>query len=58
MPLSCEDAYTPFWGSRGRRFMSGRPDAGQKADPKSGIGLLAYLGPRSSGRLRLGRFLT
>jgi hypothetical protein len=35
------------WGSRGRRFKSGRPDAGQKADSKSRISLLAHWGPRS-----------
>src|SRR5262245_37656917 len=36
------------WGSRGRRFKSGRPDAGQKADPEFRVGLLSDLGPRSN----------
>ena len=36
------------WGSRGRRFKSGRPDAGQRADSKSGVGLWRLWGPRST----------
>ncbi len=46
------------WGSRGRRFKSGRPDAGQKADSKSRVGLLGVLGPRSNMRAPCWRFLT
>jgi hypothetical protein len=40
MLLSCEDAYAPSWGSRGRRFKSGRPDAGQRLFRSSGTGHL------------------
>jgi hypothetical protein len=48
----------PFWGSRGRRFKSGRPDAGQKADSKSGVGLLAHMGTKIDGPDAFWRFLT
>ncbi|MEW2144160.1 SLC13 family permease [Micromonospora vinacea] len=36
-----------YWGSRGRRFESGRPDAGQRADPDIGSALSPFWGPRS-----------
>jgi hypothetical protein len=48
----------PYWGSRGRRFKSGRPDAGQKADSKSGVGLLVHLGTKIDGQGVFWRFLT
>ena len=46
------------WGSRGRRFKSGRPDTGQKADSKFRVGLLGVLGPRSNVWARSWLFLT
>src|SRR5262245_14960339 len=46
------------WGSRGRRFKSGRPDAGQKADSKSGVGLLGVLDQDREVAERPGAFLT
>src|SRR5262245_5191355 len=48
----------PYWGSRGRRFKSGRPDADQKADSKSGVGLLTHLGTKIDGRDAFWRFLS
>ncbi|MET7668338.1 caspase family protein [Micromonospora luteifusca] len=35
------------WGSRCRRFESGRPDAGQRAHPEIGSALWPFWGPRS-----------
>jgi hypothetical protein len=52
------DARNVTGGSRGRRFISGRPDAGQKADSKSGVGLPVRLGTKIDSRSALWRFLT
>src|SRR5215469_14081973 len=46
------------WGSRGRRFKSGRPDAGQRADSKSGVSHLVHLGTKIDGWDAFWRFLT
>ena len=46
------------WGSRGRRFKSGRPDAGQKADPSFRVSLLPFWGPGSKAASASWRALT
>ena len=53
-----QGANSPVLGVRGRRFKSGRPDAGQEANSDFRVGLLSYLGPRSNARGAFWPFLT